>query len=81
MEGLSHRSGRDYGGEKEPRYYQRIAINRTVEAIGKGQQRILGHWLGASDGCRDTHWGVKFTGTFESGGPRKDAQNWALKSH
>ena len=25
----------------EPRYYQRIAINRTIEAIAKGQQRIL----------------------------------------
>ena len=29
---------RDY---KEIRYYQRIAINRTVEAIAKGQKRIL----------------------------------------
>ncbi len=26
---------------KEPRYYQRIAINRTIEAIAKGQDRIL----------------------------------------
>ncbi|MBR1766277.1 MAG: DEAD/DEAH box helicase family protein, partial [Bacteroidales bacterium] len=25
----------------EPRYYQRIAINRTIEAIVRGQQRIL----------------------------------------
>ncbi|MCD8291494.1 MAG: DEAD/DEAH box helicase family protein [Prevotella sp.] len=25
----------------EPRYYQRIAINRTIQAIAKGQQRIL----------------------------------------
>lgn len=25
----------------EPRYYQRIAINRTIEAIAKGKQRIL----------------------------------------
>ena len=25
----------------EPRYYQRIAINRTIEAIAKGQQRVL----------------------------------------
>lgn len=25
----------------EPRYYQRIAINRTVEAIAKGQKRLL----------------------------------------
>lgn len=28
-------------GAKSPRYYQRIAINRTVEAITKGQDRIL----------------------------------------
>ena len=26
---------------KEPRYYQRIAINKTIEAISKGQNRIL----------------------------------------
>jgi len=26
---------------KEPHYYQRVAINRTVEAISRGQQRIL----------------------------------------
>ncbi|SRR6266568_3443756 len=29
------------GSGKEPRYYQRIAINRTIEAIAKGQKRIL----------------------------------------
>lgn len=28
-------------GEKPPRYYQRVAINRTVEAIARGQNRIL----------------------------------------
>lgn len=28
-------------GAKAPRYYQRIAINRTIEAIAKGQNRIL----------------------------------------
>lgn len=28
-------------GEKQPRYYQRNAINRTIEAIAKGQERIL----------------------------------------
>lgn len=27
--------------ERKPRYYQRIAINRTVEAIARGQNRIL----------------------------------------
>lgn len=32
-----------YFGEESyvPRYYQRIAINRTVEAIAKGQERVL----------------------------------------
>ncbi len=30
----------DAGG-KEPRYYQQIAINRAIEAIAKGQDRIL----------------------------------------
>jgi type I restriction enzyme R subunit len=28
-------------GGKEPRYYQQLAINRTIEAIAKGQQRLL----------------------------------------
>lgn len=28
-------------GEKHPRYYQRIAINRTTEAIAKGRKRLL----------------------------------------
>ena len=27
--------------KREPRYYQRIAINRTIETIAKGQNRIL----------------------------------------
>jgi type I restriction enzyme, R subunit len=27
--------------DKEPRYYQRIAINKAIEAIAKGQDRIL----------------------------------------
>lgn len=29
------------GSSKEPRYYQRVAINRAIEAIANGQQRIL----------------------------------------
>lgn len=29
------------GSGREPRYYQRVAINRAVEAIAKGQQRIM----------------------------------------
>lgn len=28
-------------GDKQPRYYQRNAINRTIEAIAKGKDRIL----------------------------------------
>ena len=31
----------DDGGGKEPRYYQRIAINKAIEAIAKGRNRIL----------------------------------------
>src|SRR5690606_25109440 len=31
----------DDGSNKSPRYYQLIAINRTVEAIAKGENRIL----------------------------------------
>lgn len=31
----------DDGSRKSPRYYQLIAINRTVEAIAKGENRIL----------------------------------------
>ncbi|WP_031433257.1 EcoAI/FtnUII family type I restriction enzme subunit R [Methylomarinum vadi] len=29
------------GSGKEPRYYQRVAINRALEAIAKGQDRVL----------------------------------------
>ncbi|MES2922108.1 MAG: DEAD/DEAH box helicase family protein [Verrucomicrobiota bacterium] len=29
------------GTDKEPYYYQRVAINRAIEAIAKGQKRIL----------------------------------------
>lgn len=29
------------GSDKQPRYYQRIAINRTIEAIARGQKRVL----------------------------------------
>ncbi len=31
----------DDGSGRSPRYYQRIAINRTVEAVARGQDRIL----------------------------------------
>ena len=40
-EGLVLHSYHDDGQGKEPRYYQRIAINKTVEAIAKGQNRVL----------------------------------------
>ena len=31
----------DDGSGKTPRYYQQIAINRTIEAVSKGEKRIL----------------------------------------
>ena len=31
----------DGGNRKEPRYYQRTAIQEVVEAVAKGQQRLL----------------------------------------
>lgn len=31
----------DASFNKEPRYYQRVAINKTIEAVAKGQDRIL----------------------------------------
>lgn len=31
----------DYGTGKPPRYYQTVAVNRTVEAIARGENRIL----------------------------------------
>jgi type I restriction enzyme R subunit len=39
-----HIAGQDYfidGSGRSPRYYQQTAINRAVEAVAKGQQRIL----------------------------------------
>ncbi len=29
------------GSGREPRYYQRVAVNRAIEAIARGQQRVL----------------------------------------
>ena len=40
-EKLIEQSYHSDGSGKEPRYYQRVAINRTLEAIAKGQDRIL----------------------------------------
>lgn len=31
----------DDGSGKEPRYYQRIAVQRTIEAIARGERRVL----------------------------------------
>lgn len=31
----------DDGSGKAPRYYQLVAVNRTVEAIARGENRIL----------------------------------------
>lgn len=31
----------DDGSGKEPRYYQRVAVQRTVEAVAGGQRRVL----------------------------------------
>jgi type I restriction enzyme, R subunit len=39
--GIVEQSYHSDGSDRAPRYYQVQAINRTVEAIAKGQQRIL----------------------------------------
>ncbi|WP_413171511.1 EcoAI/FtnUII family type I restriction enzme subunit R [Anabaena azotica] len=41
LEPIVTQSYYDDGSGKSPRYYQQIAINRTVEAIAKGENRIL----------------------------------------
>ncbi|HEV2719935.1 MAG TPA: DEAD/DEAH box helicase family protein, partial [Thermoanaerobaculia bacterium] len=41
QEGIATEDYFDDGSGKVPRYYQQIAINRTVEAIARGQNRIL----------------------------------------
>lgn len=40
-ETIAAQSYYDDGSGRSPRYYQQIAVNRTVEAIAKGQNRIL----------------------------------------
>lgn len=40
-EKIAHQKYFSDGSNRKPRYYQQIAINRTVEAIAKGQNRIL----------------------------------------
>ncbi|MCB9779845.1 MAG: DEAD/DEAH box helicase family protein [Alphaproteobacteria bacterium] len=39
-------------GGKEPRYYQRIAIQRTIEAVARGEKRIL---VAMATGCGKTY--------------------------
>lgn len=41
VENLISQDYYDDGSGRKPRYYQQIAINRTIEAIAKGQNRIL----------------------------------------
>lgn len=41
QESVATQSYYDDGSQKSPRYYQWIAINRTVEAIARGEKRIL----------------------------------------
>jgi len=41
QEGIATQDYYDDGSQKSPRYYQLIAINRTVDAIARGQNRIL----------------------------------------
>lgn len=40
-ERISEQPYYDDGSNRRPRYYQQIAVNRSVEAIAKGQNRIL----------------------------------------
>lgn len=40
-ERLALQSYYDDGSGRHPRYYQLVAVNRTVEAVAKGQQRVL----------------------------------------
>ena len=41
QEAVATQDYHDDGSGKAPRYYQQIAINRTVDAIGRGENRIL----------------------------------------
>jgi type I restriction enzyme R subunit len=38
---VSRVTAHDYAPSKPPRYYQLVAVNRTVEAIARGQNRVL----------------------------------------
>jgi type I restriction enzyme R subunit len=49
---IRHPYYEDPTGIKEPRYYQRIAIQRTVEAVARNQRRIL---VAMATGCGKTY--------------------------
>lgn len=55
-------------GCKTPRYYQRIAINRTVEAVAKGRQRIL---LAMATGTGKTYTAFQIAWRLWKGGLKK----------
>jgi type I restriction enzyme R subunit len=55
-------------GDKTPRYYQRIAINRTIEAIAKGQDRIL---LVMATGTGKTYTAFQIMHRLKSSGTKK----------
>jgi type I restriction enzyme R subunit len=62
----------DDGSGRRPRYYQRIAINRTVEAIAAGQRRLL---LVMATGTGKTYTAAqiiwRFMGAFKKVNPAK----------
>ncbi|MES2025042.1 MAG: DEAD/DEAH box helicase family protein [Pseudomonadota bacterium] len=64
-------SAQDYffdGTSRSPRYYQQIAINRTVEAIASGQQRIL---LTMATGTGKTYTAFQIIHRLWKGGAKK----------
>ncbi len=58
----------DDGSGKEPRYYQRNAINATIEAIAKGQNRIL---LVMATGTGKTYTAFQIIWRLWKAGPKK----------
>jgi type I restriction enzyme, R subunit len=58
----------DDGSGREPRYYQRIAINATTEAIAKGQNRIL---LVMATGTGKTYTAFQIIWRLWKGGQKK----------
>ncbi len=58
----------DDASGKEPRYYQRIAINKAIEAIAKGQDRIL---LVMATGTGKTYTAFQIIWRLWKGGQKK----------